>query len=430
MKKTFISLIILLFPLMLAAEQYTNMASLVQMGSTEAVFETSGIADKKADVLGNALRSLFHQLFYTGVEGVNDGKPWVVKENKNYTMGFFNSNQSYTFYVVERDKELKPVGGKVEKTGSNYRATYKVTIKLKKLLADMKTNKVFFENKSGVDDVETTEVRETENLVLPTVIVVPYTKQGESYAMVMQNDYDKRIAVAEVQKGFESRNVTTIDLQAKIDATLRRSQYEQNAATAESNDKQLLLTSGADVYVTVDINKDIQAEGSRVSLIMKAYETASGSILASTTATPARRFRTTATDALCKYAVEDFIKAFLDDICKNLKPANGTRVVLQFAIDGTSASTFDTPMGRQNYSLSNILRQWVRRNAYQGKYHLQGIVEESMIFDYVTIPPKDEDGLRMDAAQFGFLIEQYLKETENIDCKVRIDGNNILVTIF
>ncbi|MBR1787355.1 MAG: hypothetical protein IJ756_09395, partial [Paludibacteraceae bacterium] len=133
---------------------------------------------------------------------------------------------------------------------------------------------------------------------------------------------------------------------------------------------------------------------------------------------------------LCKYAVEDFIKAFLDDICKNLKPANGTRVVLQFAIDGTSASTFDTPMGRQNYSLSNILRQWVRRNAYQGKYHLQGIVEESMIFDYVTIPPKDEDGLRMDAAQFGFLIEQYLKETENIDCKVRIDGNNILVTIF
>ena len=49
-----------------------------------------------------------------------------------------------------------------------------------------------------------------------------------------------------------------MDLQGKIDAVARRAAYEQNAGAAESSDKQLLMTSGADVYVTVDINKDIK----------------------------------------------------------------------------------------------------------------------------------------------------------------------------
>ena len=129
--------------------------------------------------------------------------------------------------------------------------------------------------------------------------------------------------------------------------------------------------------------------------------------------------------------MEDIIslQEFLDDIVKNFRPAGGTHVVLQFSIGGSSYMTMNSSAGANGYSLSNIIRQWVRKNAYQGKYHLQGVMDESMIFDYVTIPPKDTDGLRMDAAQFGFLLEQYLKESEGIGCSVRVDGNNILVTI-
>ena len=134
-------------------------------------------------------------------------------------------------------------------------------------------------------------------------------------------------------------------------------------------------------------------------------------------------------DALCKHTVDSHLQTFLDDIVKNFRPVGGTRVVLQFAIAGTSMMTMNTPAGQNNYSISNIIRQWVRKNAYQGKYHLQGVMDESMIFDYVTIPPKDIDGLRMDAAQFGFILEQYLKEDEGLDCSLRVDGNNILVTI-
>lgn len=424
MKKYFILSLFLTLAFFVRAEEYLDMATFVSMQGGSALFQSTGIGEKAKNIEENAQKSLFHQLFYKGIEGVNDGKPLVVTENKIYTNSFFNETNRYVAYVVPNT--VKQVG-KAIKAGNNKMVTYQITIRLQQLLNDMKRNKVYSED--DIAGVEATEVRETEGLVLPTIIVVPYKRDGESYSKILQSDYDRRIAVSSVQNGLEKRNITTVDLQGKIDAVARRAAYEQNAGTAESSDKQLLMTSGADVYVTVDINKDIKPEGSRVALILKAYETASGNILASQTATPVRRFSTTAVDALCKHTVDGYLQEFLDDIVENFRPAGGTRVVLQFAIGASSMMTMNTPAGAHGYSLSNIIRQWVRKNAYQGKYHLQGVVDESIIFDYVTIPPKDTDGLHMDAAQFAFIIEQYLKEDEGVDCSTRVDGNNILITI-
>lgn len=403
------------------AQEYMQIVSLEDTDGIEATFISAGISEKKADVGANAAKSVFYTLFYRGVAGINDGKPLVTHENKLYTNQFFNSTARYTFYTVSSVDVEKP-----KKSGSIFRGTYRVRIYMKRLVDDMVSNDVFHP-KLTVYDVD-----EMEEVTKPTIIVVPYRKSGESYEAVLQGDFDRRIAVSKVQNGFEARNITTIDLQAKLDAVRRRSDYEDNQATAESSDKQLLLTSGADVYVTVDLKKEQNlARGARVALIMKAYETATGNVLASKEGWT-MYFRTEATDLLCGYAVEDELPGFLDDICKNFtkRLSHGSRVVLQFAIGGTSVVTFSDPVGSQGYSLSNVIRQWVRRNAYEGKYHLQGIVEESMIFDYVMIPPLDEDGLVMDAAQYAFLIESYLKEDQNVSCSSRIDGNNILITIL
>ena len=88
------------------------------------------------------------------------------------------------------------------------------------------------------------------------------------------------------------------------------------------------------------------------------------------------------------------------------------------------------PAGSKGYALSNVIRQWVRKNAYEGKFHLQGMVDDNMTFDYIVIPPIDADGLRMDAAQFSFMLEEYLKESENIPCSARLEGNKIMITIY
>ena len=400
-----------------SAQEYLQLVSLEGITGGQAVFVSMGQASKKADVEANAVKSVFYTMFYQGVPGVAEGQPLITNENKLYTNSYFNSTARYTFYVAatqEADKAKKAAGGQ-------YRAQYRVTVYLDRLLRDLETNKVY---------VSARRRAEADQPVLkPTIMVVPYKRDGESYASILQSDFDRRVAVGKVQDGFNQRDITTIDLQGKLDAVKRRAAYEENSGAADSNDKQLLLTSGANVYVTVDINKDINPTlGSRVSLIMKAYETATGRVLASKDATPYNRFNTTATDALCAYAVNDNLSAFLDDICRALEQTAG--VVIQFAIDGTSSTTFNDRFGPNNYALRDILRQWVRKNAFKAQFHLQGITDEAMIFDNVKIPPVDADGLPMDAAQFTFLLESYLKEQQGVECTTRVDGDNILVTIM
>ena len=400
------------------ANEYLQIVSLLSSNGGQATFVSAGMANDKKEVENNAAKSVFYTLFYQGVAGINDGKPLVNKDNKLYTNSFFNSTARYSFYVASIEETEKP-----KKVAGSYRANYNVTIYVNRLINDLTTNKVH------VKDLTIEDIDETDALTKPTITVVPFLKDGENYAAVLEQDYDRRIAVSRVQNGFESRDITTIDFLAKLQAEKRQQHYEENAA--ESNDRSLLLSSGADVYVTVDIQKETSTTGTRVSLIMKAYERVSGDVLASKDGWT-NRFRTTATDALCGYAVQDLLPSFLDDICKNFtqRIGQGSRVVLRFAVDSSSTMTMNTSAGPNNYSLSNIIRQWVRKNAYKGKYHLQGIVDETMIFDYVTIPPKDTDGLLMDAAQYAFLIESFLKEENNINCSSRVEGNTIFFTIF
>lgn len=425
MKRIIVNLVFLLFISASHAEDYAGVCSLLSSEGNTATFESAGMCAKSGGVKENAIHSLFYTLFYTGLEGVDNGKPLVHKENKTYTNGFFNDQAKYSFYLISCD----PVE-KIQKYGSEYRTSYRIQLRLSKLIADLKMNKVYVDTSTPYG-MTTTDVATSSNMVLPTVIVVPFKTPGyNSYAEILQNDYDHRIAVNEVQKAFEQKNITTVDLLAKINSAQRVSQYDKNAGAGQSSDRTLLQQSGADIYVEVDIIKDVQQAGSRVNLTLKAYETASGSVVASQVATNNRRYQTVATDVLCAYAVKDNIDDFMEQILKNFSPSKGTRVSLSVSIDGNAARTMNDPAGTKGYALSNVIRQWVRRNSHEGKFHMQGLVDDNITYDYIVIPPVDEDGLRMDAAQFSFLLEQYLKETENIPCSARVEGNKIMITVY
>ena len=384
--------------------------------AVSATFTSLGVADKSKDVSENAVMSLFHALFYAGVDGVNGGKPLITSENKEYMNTFFASR--YPFFVRENVALEKPSKNAAKK----FQATHRITLVYGNLIKDLERNKV---HKS----VKYSDVENEEGVVLPTIMVVPYKRAGETYSSVLNADFDRRIAVTKVQDGFESRNITTVDFEAKLAAVKRNAEFGAN--DANSNDKQLLMNSGSDVYVVVDLKKDENSEGARVSLIMKAYETASGSVLAAKDAIT-RRYPKAATDALCSYAIQDNLPAFLDDICKNFSKqlADGRKFSLQFAIDGTSAMSMSSRVGPDNELLSHLIHQWVRKNAYKGKYHLQGMVDTSVLFDYILVPPRDEDGSMMDAPQFGYKIEAWLNKTLGVPCSTRFDGTTIYVTIL
>ena len=404
----------------LSAQDYPQIVTFEASDAESATFTSVGASGRAKDVEGNAVESLFYTLFYDGVKGVNGGRPLITTDDKEYVKNFLDSR--YHLFVRSKVELAKP-----EKNPSKmFQGTYKITIVYANLIKELERHKL---HKSRDPEMSYDEVEFEKGMVLPTIMVVPYKREGETYSSVLARDFGSRLAVGKVQEGFEARNVTTVDVDAKLAAAKRSLEFGSN--DAHSNDKLLITNSGADVYVVVELNKDETADGARVSLIMKAYETASGSILASRDAVT-RRYPKASTDVLCSYAIQDNIEPFLDDICKNFSKqvSNGKRVTLNFAIDGSSAMTMKDRVGPDNYPLSNLIHQWVRKNSHNGKYHLQGMVDTSVIFDYVIIPPRDEEGYGMDAAQYGFKIEAWLNDTVGVPCTTRFDGTTIYITIL
>ena len=405
------------------AEDFLQIVSMESEQGTQAVFTSAGMGTSKEEAEVNAVKSLFYTLMFQGVDGVNGNKPLVVADNKVYTNSFFNRQARYNVYVVGSERV-----GKFEKVGDSFQVTMKITIRLRQLVSDVQ------KNTKPADKVTTVTPPEgpggTANIAAkPTIIVVPYKKEGESYKAILENDFDKRIAVSEVKKEFENLGIKTIDLQGRLDATNRGMQYDDNIGTAESNDKQMLLSSGADVYVIVDLKKDVSAEGSRVALIMEARETASGTMWASENGWT-KRYPTSATDQLCAFAVKDNLPPFLAQIEKNY--ANPINAVLRVAVDGTSAITlFDECDNGER--IIDAIQDWLDRNAHQGDYHLQGEMAESAIFDYVIIPRQDKNGYKMNASKFARELRKHLISLGvQLDgaTGVRIEGNTIMLTIM
>ena len=78
--------------------------------------------------------------------------------------------------------------------------------------------------------------------------------------------------------------------------------------------------------------------------------------------------------------------------------------------------------------LSDVIQSWLDDNAHEGEYHLQGIVDESAIFDDVLIPKADEKGKKMNAEKFAGKLSDALYNV-GVETEFRTEGNNIIITI-
>ncbi len=406
-------------PSQVQAQEYSTSVSLVSSTDEILVVKSIGMSEKKKEAVNMAVRSAFHTLFYRGISGYNNNKPLVLHDNIFYVNKFLT--ERYVMYV-NGQTEL----GKVERVpnADKYKAQVEIQILIKPLIKDLIFEKLMDPPLSDIT------MEETRNEIgLPTITVVPYKLEGESYQEILQSDADLRMAIAKVQEGFNKLGAPTIDFEGRLEALWRSRDFNANAV--QSEEKKLLDNSGADVYVVVDFLKDIsESEGSRISLNMKAYITASGENLSSSVGWT-NRFHTKDLDKLCVYAVEGQLKDFLEDLSVNFarRIDGGKSVVLHITRLPNSVTTLDSKIGAEGQALSNVIRKWLRTNAQNGKYHLQGIVSDEMIFDDVKIPAKDVDGLPMDAAQFGDNLLYYLNTELKVPCKMTIDGNSIYLNL-
>ena len=54
--------------------------------------------------------------------------------------------------------------------------------------------------------------------VQPKIMVIPYIREGEDLRTELENDENKRVAIAKIKEGFDSRGFTTVDFVARLKA--------------------------------------------------------------------------------------------------------------------------------------------------------------------------------------------------------------------
>lgn len=390
-----------------------------ETGGVMSVKSTATSTDKKlAPIM--AVKSAIDTYIFAGIADVNDGKPKAEESVRtscnDYFRRLFDENR-YAVFVKGYQE--------VDKTKKNsmglYESTVIVGIYRKALDRDLLSN--------GVVQPEASEIKVEkleEELVMPSIMVVPYKLSTQRYKDILENDFDKRTAVAKVQEDFQEKGLETVDFEAKYNAALRSLEFESEMADAF--DVQLIKNSGADVYVTVDIKKTSSYGSSKVSMTLKAHDTATARIIASEISEFSGQHSTF--DRLCTLAIQQVSKSFIGKIKTGLakKVDAGSTVSLRVSIDGSSYKSLDDAIDDDDFGISDYVRSWLRKNAVGGKFHQQGKTDLAIIFDEIKIPNKNADGDLQDATDFAVRLTRFLKK-KGVNAKNRLDGSTIYITI-
>ena len=109
-------------------------------------------------------------------------------------------------------------------------------------------------------------------------MVIPFAKQGEDIRTLLENDINKRIALTKIKEAFDLRGFTTVDFLNKLKATNMSSVF--NAASQSDIKSTIISQSGADIYVSAEINYQSSSGGNSINLVISANEVSTGNSLA------------------------------------------------------------------------------------------------------------------------------------------------------
>ncbi|MDE5621646.1 MAG: hypothetical protein K2K30_00125 [Alistipes sp.] len=419
LKNLFISLLLLGTILPGAAQNYSTDAALKRIESNYAVVECSGIARTKKEAIEMAKKSAVYTYLFHGIAGLNDGRPLMrganTSEEQEYTNRILGTS-NYANYIrnctiADNTNKTAAKDIQVFATIELYHESLRRTLEKAGLL------------QRDAKDIALSETQEM--IAMPTVMVVPFRQNGESYEEAIRNNSNMRMAISKVNEGFIGEGVETKDLLTCLN---NAETYRIRMGDGMSLDDAILINSGADVSVSVDMTPDETAAGVRVSMTLKAIEVATGNTLATKTEISGRK-RTSA-DILCGVMAKAMIGDFMKQIATRMatKISTGQSIAVRFTIDPGSAIDMDTEINNI-MPLSDILVSWVKRHAKNGKYHTQGRTSTLLAFSDLFVDNSIEEGMQSDVNDFALALYQYLKGL-NLSVSRTITGNSVDVIIY
>jgi len=264
--------------------------------------------------------------------------------------------------------------------------------------------------------------------VQPKIMVIPFTKEGEDIRTVLEEDVNRRIAIAKIKEAFDSRGFTTVDFVARLKAA-----KDNNIFTSENQTDiktQIVQMSGADIYVQSEVNVQKGQSGTSVTLILTGYEASTGNSLSNKVG-ESGKFYTEDIGKLASKAVEIVAEDFLNVMQLKFTEIvnNGKSVIIDISFDAGSQYNMSSEIGPDGLPLSDQIELWMEANAFKNNYHIQGTTDLKMIFDDVRIPLKDQTtGNNYNPNKFALELWKFFKGL-GLQPGKDIKGNTIFMTI-
>lgn len=223
----------------------------------------------------------------------------------------------------------------------------------------------------------------------PWIIVVPFIKKGEKFRDLIEDDnkgFNVRTAISVVDKAFRKKNFNTKDF-----ITVLESIESTNAFLGDSQSSEediLLKNSGADILVRVDFNLQKGTDGcNKAKIILSARYTITGENLSPQNG-ESNCIYTNDISKLTEKAVESIQEDFLAELQNSFSKIieEGMIAKVDFVLEPNSQVNFDMEVGNDGYLLSEVISDWLKKNAYKGVAISSGSTSTVISYKEIKIP--------------------------------------------
>ena len=184
-----------LFPA--SAQNYTTDAILKRTTGKIATLECSGIARTKKEAIEMAKKSVIYTYLYNGIDGLNDNKPLLGSKpsaGAAQYVGQLLGTTRYANYI-----RSCTIADKTNKTAAkDIQVFATIDLYTESLERDLVNNGIIGRNAADIALSETQEM-----IAMPTVMVVPFRKSGQSYEEAICDNSDMcPVLLRQLPEGF------------------------------------------------------------------------------------------------------------------------------------------------------------------------------------------------------------------------------------
>ncbi|NDV58102.1 DUF6175 family protein [Bacteroides sp. 519] len=417
MLKKYCLIVALFIPGIILAQNYSGDVSFVEKGSNTLTLRATGVSAKKKDAVVMAAKSAFYTLFYTGVEGVNNGNPLITERKASYDTRFFDENR-YNIFVQTLNELGDPV-----KEGKAYKASVEVVILSNALQKDLIRNKV-------ITNLTMDAGGPGSSVKLPTVLVIPYTKEGEDVRDILDNNQMLSMAVSRVTSEFSNRGYKTKDFISQL-KRLKRNDVLTAGSQSDAVAK-MIQNMSADIIVTTKIFVATHAgRQSEVTLELRATEFQTDGNLASAEFLSGR-YVTTDSLKLADYAFKKIQNDFFSRLQNSFNDIvrNGKEILIQMVLaKSVTEWDFESSLNNGDEFLM-VMEDWLHANALNGVYSINS--SDKVLDISMQIPIYDEEqGRAFTTSRFSSQLRTFLNGLFEGEYKASVVtmGQGLTVTI-